>query len=138
MTLLEKLDAWSKLKTGDRLPPELDTPNNWGAAVSKILAEAAQELRRYQVWVNDLQADMYVNCVYCGHRYGPGETTPVSMQDALKAHIAVCPQHPMSALLASLKEFQQHIVYDDEGDLTRAEFSAMCARADVALAKVQP
>ena len=51
-------------------------------------------------WVTDLQSGMYVNCVYCGHRYGPGETTPVSMADALKEHVESCPQHPMSALKA--------------------------------------
>lgn len=69
--------------------------------------EAADEISRLQAdverltsWVADLQSGMYVNCVYCGHRYGPGETTPVSMADALKAHIETCPQHPMSALRA--------------------------------------
>lgn len=46
-------------------------------------AEAAAE--RLKHWVDDLQSGMFVNCVYCGHRYGPGETTPVSMADALKA-----------------------------------------------------
>lgn len=56
-----------------------------------------------KAWVADLQSGMYVNCVYCGHRYGPGETTPVSMADALKAHIAQCPEHPMSDLLAALR-----------------------------------
>jgi hypothetical protein len=55
-------------------------------------------IERLNRWVADLQSDMYVNCVYCGHRYGPGETTPVSMADALKEHIEQCPQHPMSAL----------------------------------------
>jgi DNA-directed RNA polymerase subunit RPC12/RpoP len=69
--------------------------------------EAADEISRLQAdverltsWVADLQSGMYVNCVYCGHRYGPGEITPVSMADALKAHIETCPQHPMSALRA--------------------------------------
>ena len=51
-------------------------------------------------WVSDLQSGMYVNCIYCGHRYGPGETTPASMADALKAHVENCPKHPMSSLKA--------------------------------------
>lgn len=138
MTLLETLDAWSKLKAGDPLPPELAEQNGWGAAISKILGETAQEIRRYQIWVDDLQSGMHVNCVYCGHRYDPNTTEPLTKQEALKAHVAICPQHPVSALLTSLKELQQHIVYDEEGDLTRVEFSAMCARADAAVAKVQP
>ena len=61
-----------------------------------------EEIKRLNVWVSDLQSGMYVNCVYCGHRYGPGETTPVSMADALKAHVEGCPKHPMSALKAEL------------------------------------
>lgn len=56
------------------------------------------EVEQLRAWVGDLQSGMYVNCVYCGHRYGPGETTPVSMADALKAHVEECPHHPMSAL----------------------------------------
>ena len=62
------------------------------------LAQAREENARLGKWVADLQSGMYVNCVYCGHRYGPGSTTPVSMADALKTHIENCPKHPMSAL----------------------------------------
>lgn len=51
-------------------------------------------------WVDDLQSGMYINCVYCGHRYGPENSTPASMADILKAHIEQCPKHPMSALVA--------------------------------------
>ena len=60
--------------------------------------ETAAERDRLKAWVDDLQSGMYVNCVYCGHRYGPGETTPVSMADALKEHIEQCSEHPMSRL----------------------------------------
>lgn len=49
-------------------------------------------------WVNDLQAGMFINCVYCGHRYGPNDEVPAAMADVLKEHIAKCPQHPMSKL----------------------------------------
>ena len=68
-----------------------------------VVREYDAEIARWEAWVSDLQSGMYVNCVYCGHRYGPGETTPVSMADALKAHIAQCPKHPMSHLLVALK-----------------------------------
>ena len=53
----------------------------------------------FQQWVADCQSGMYVNCVYCGHRYGPQDTTPVSMAEMLKTHIAACPRHPMAKLL---------------------------------------
>ena len=66
------------------------------------------ENERLESWVSDLQSGMYVNCVYCGHRYGPGETTPVSMADALKAHVEQCPQHPMSALKAEVDRWVGH------------------------------
>lgn len=58
------------------------------------------ELTRLRAHVADLQFGMYVNCVYCGHRHGPGETTPVSMADALKAHVETYAEHPMSKLRA--------------------------------------
>jgi hypothetical protein len=64
------------------------------------------ERDRLKRWVGDLQSGMYVNCVYCGHQYGPGETTPVSMADALKAHVEQCPEHPMSALKAERDQLE--------------------------------
>jgi ribosomal protein L37AE/L43A len=67
-----------------------------GTEKRALIAEA--NLERYNQWVDDLQSGMYVNCVYCGHRYGPGETTPVTMAEALKQHVQECPQHPMSEL----------------------------------------
>jgi len=67
------------------------------AAADRLEAMGAENARLQQ-WVSDLQSGMYVNCVYCGHRYGPGETTPVTMADALKKHVENCPKHPMSAL----------------------------------------
>lgn len=60
------------------------------------------EVRKFQAWVRDLQSGMYVNCVYCGHRYGPKGDTPVSMADLLKEHIEQCPKHPASALKADV------------------------------------
>jgi hypothetical protein len=50
-----------------------------------------------QQWVVDLQNGMHVNCVYCGHRYGPVEDTPTSNEQLLFEHIIVCPQHPLRA-----------------------------------------
>lgn len=61
------------------------------------------ENERYKQWVNDLQSGMYVNCVYCGYRYGPEDEVPSSMADALKEHIEHCPEHPMSKLKAELE-----------------------------------
>lgn len=63
-----------------------------------------EELERYKKWVNDLQSGMYVNCVYCGHRYGPEDQVPTSIAEALKEHIEHCPEHPMSKLRAELEQ----------------------------------
>lgn len=71
--------------------------------------KAEERLAQAEAWISDLQSAMYVNCVYCGHRYGPGETTPVSMADALKAHVEQCPKHPMSALKTRLSAAKEVI-----------------------------
>ena len=71
----------------------------------KLVGDSQEdEIARLRAWIDDLQSGMYVNCVYCGHRYGPGETTPVSMADALKAHIEICQEHPLSVTRAALRD----------------------------------
>ena len=64
------------------------------------------ELKKLRKWINDLQSGMYVNCVYCGHRYGPNDEVPSSMADVLKIHIENCPDHPMSELKKQITELQ--------------------------------
>lgn len=78
--------------------------------VERLRAENA----RLTQWISDLQSGMYVNCVYCGHRYGPGETTPVSMADALKAHVEQCPKHPMSALKTENERLRAGVAESDK------------------------
>ena len=29
------------------------------------------EIKRLRAWIRDLQSGLFVNCVYCGYRYGP-------------------------------------------------------------------
>lgn len=70
-------------------------------------ADLRGELERYKQWVNDLQSGMYVNCIYCGHRYGPEDKVPSSMADVLKQHIEQCPEHPMSKLKAELEQLRE-------------------------------
>jgi DNA-directed RNA polymerase subunit RPC12/RpoP len=68
------------------------------------------ENERLKRWIDDLQSGMYINCVYCGHRYGPKDKVPTSMADALKLHIAQCEHHPMHQLLKTLKAGRDLIV----------------------------
>lgn len=79
------------------------------AKQSQQLKDAVTKIACYMQWVNDLQSGMYVNCVYCGHRYGPSDKTPVSMADMLKEHIERCPEHPMSKLKADNERLSQKV-----------------------------
>jgi hypothetical protein len=64
------------------------------------IATLRRELELAREWIQDLQSGMYINCVYCGHRYGPDDEVPASMADVLKEHVSQCPKHPMSTLRA--------------------------------------
>lgn len=66
-----------------------------------------EENKRLEAWIDDLQSGMYINCVYCGHRYGPnsGPDTKdfnLTMRKALEQHIAECPKHPLSSAKAEI------------------------------------
>lgn len=61
------------------------------------------QIEQLNKWVDDLQSGMFINCVYCGHRYGPKDGTPVTMADVLKRHVVQCPKHPMSKCVVTLK-----------------------------------
>ena len=60
-------------------------------------------------WVNDLQSGMYINCVYCGHRYGPEDEVAATMQEALYEHIAQCPKHPLSQAKRENAELREQL-----------------------------
>ena len=83
-------------------------------SVLRILERQAREIADLERWVADCQSGMYVNCVYCGHRYGPREDTPVAMADVLREHIEQCPKHPLSAAKAQIEQLQR--VADYLGD----------------------
>lgn len=56
-------------------------------------------------WVADCQSGMYINCVYCGHRYPPG--TPDVRDKVLYEHIKQCSKHPLAKALARIEEIQK-------------------------------
>jgi len=76
------------------------------AQIAQDLRPALIEIGRLKQWVNDLQSGMYINCVYCGHRYGPSDEVPASMAEVLKEHIEVCPEHPMSKVKARAEQLR--------------------------------
>ena len=60
-------------------------------------------------WVDDLQSGMYINCVYCGHRYGPNSVGKTTMRKALGKHISKCPKHPLSAAKAEITVLKESV-----------------------------
>lgn len=69
------------------------------------------EIERLKKWVDDLQSGIYVNCVYCGYRYGYSEDIPVSMAEVLKEHVESCPKHPMNRLKLDLEQARRDIMF---------------------------
>lgn len=61
-----------------------------------------EKIARLEAWIADLQNGGYVNCVYCGMRYGEGPDAAVALEPALKAHVEQCPEHPLAKLTARL------------------------------------
>lgn len=82
---------------------------NLAEDLEKENEQLRQKNARLQSQVNDLQSGMYINCVYCGHRYGPNPGTPVAMADILKQHIENCPDHPMSTLKKRVAELEAEV-----------------------------
>jgi len=78
-------------------------------AMARAVAEEVEGgIAGLKTWIGDLQSGLYINCVYCGFRYGPGESMPATLPDAgetlaataLREHVEKCPDHPMSHLKA--------------------------------------
>lgn len=68
----------------------------------------AQTIARLKKQVASLSAGRQVMCGFCGHVYG--DKLPANMADALKQHIASCPEHPMHQVLAVLKSGRDLVV----------------------------
>jgi hypothetical protein len=67
------------------------------------------EVSRLEKWIDDLQSGMWINCVYCGHRYGPNASPTtkdfkLTMRKTLEQHINVCPKHPLSIVSGNYNE----------------------------------
>lgn len=103
--------------------PDSDQSIEWNG-----IQELTDHINSLNAWIDDLQSGMYVNCVYCGHRYVLNKDTPVSMADSLKAHIEECSQHPMSALKLELAAIKAKVFVEVESWL---EASRMVASAQM-------
>jgi hypothetical protein len=92
MTLIEKLQDLLLQATTERSH----------YYVASAVKEAIAEITRLETWIDDLQSEMYINCVYCGYRYGPSDE-PGPMRAVLERHIESCPKHPQSAAKAEIE-----------------------------------
>lgn len=99
-------ESRGELAVGQKTIAQLEAENE---SLRLHMRALAQESVHMHEWVSDLQSEMYVNCVYCGHRYGPRGETPVAMADILSAHVEKCPKHPMSALKSELSAAKDQI-----------------------------
>ena len=69
--------------------------------------ELIEENKRLEAWIDDLQSGMWINCVYCGHRYGPNKGDHlVTMRKTLEKHIEECPKHPLSMARNRIMELE--------------------------------
>jgi DNA-directed RNA polymerase subunit RPC12/RpoP len=87
-----------------RLRGVILTMNLSSIALNENIRQDRETICELRSWIDDLQSGMYVNCVYCGHRYGPKDQVPSTMASVLKQHIEQCPKHPMSELKKQNKE----------------------------------
>lgn len=122
-----------------------ETGQKWGPNVTPSLAMQAvhslyHDREQLKQWVSDCQSGMYINCVYCGHRYGPKgspESIPaaedhgeMTMAEALRRHIEVCEKHPMSALRKAVERL--------ENENTKLRERALNAEHDLTHFRIQP
>ena len=87
-------DELANIKTNEhKQPPEL-----WLhiAALEEEIDKLTCQTKLLNRWIDDLQSGMHINCVYCGHQYGPNSETPA--RKALEKHVEKCSFHPMSKL----------------------------------------
>jgi hypothetical protein len=86
--------------------------------VDQVIKDMAREIRKKNKWIADMQSGLYINCVYCGHRYPPG--TPAVRDKALYEHIKKCPQHPLKKahdLIRSMMTTLDTIMEDEGADM---------------------
>ena len=92
------LDARRKSPPSDAAPVTVDCKN----------------CKKLEQWVHDLQSGMFINCVYCGHRYGPDDEVAPTMQQALYDHIAECPKHPLSAMKRRAERAEARLTHPED------------------------
>lgn len=103
--------AKSKIKFEEINASLMDVCNTADDIITQLRAENEErgdEILRLNKWIDDCQSGMYINCVYCGHRYGPDDGKHlVSMREALHKHVESCPKHPMFKLKQQVERLKK-------------------------------
>lgn len=81
------------------------------------------EVRYLGQWINSLQSEGWTTCVYCGHRYGPSDSTPAWHAEKLKEHIQVCERHPMRSLKIENEKLRRQLTAEKIDDVIAAAVS---------------
>ncbi len=89
-------------------------------------AVGCENCKTLEQWVHDCQARMYINCVYCGHRYGPDDEVAPTMQQALYGHIAKCPKHPLSAMKRRAERAEARLAHPEDAPGGPNEKEPLC------------
>lgn len=90
--LAERLSEWLK----SHMEARDTTETFYTDEIARLKHEQKQEIAVMVKWIADLQRGMSINCVYCGHNFGPKGSTQAVMSDVLHEHIKVCPKHPLA------------------------------------------
>ena len=80
-------------------------------AMETVIDQQRAEIERLKQWVEDLQGEAWVNCVYCGFRFGPVEKFPVSTTEIFTKHLRQCD--------AALKEIANTVTVEDVDRVTK-------------------
>jgi len=109
--LKTKLSEYTKLadiheENQSQLMGEIKNYETVVANDQELLAIVMSQMGSLLEWIDDLHSGMYINCVFCGHRYGP-DTEEGVMSDVLHEHIAVCPEHSLSEALAEIEQLKK-------------------------------
>ena len=70
---------------------------------------AIREIHKLRSWVNDLQSQLFLNCVYCGHRTDPEDYHEQEVWQVLQEHAEQCEHHPMYTLKQKMLGFESFI-----------------------------
>jgi len=73
-------------------------------------------LDKLEQWIDDLSSHMYINCVYCGHRFCKQSESGqhpvkklVEYIEKLIEHMEHCSKHPMSKLIVENKRLRAEL-----------------------------